>query len=161
MHERDLETAKHFGISERMEDLEKELRKIQHVVDVDFDLNGFWSDINQVIIVPKYDIPVSLSNYYDVRQEMLKQIVAVANSFGLHNSGDRIEDYGEHLYIVRDCDSTWQLQKQDPVMKGKPEPHDYLGDNTALSERIQLASAQLTEPKPAAEINGRATEFER
>ena len=161
MRERELETAKHFGILDRMEDLEKELRKINHVVEVDFDLNGFWSDINQVIIIPKYDIPVSLSNYYDVRREMLKQIIDVANSFGLHNSGDRIEDYGEHLYIVRDCDSTWALRNKNQTTQDISKIYDCLDDKTALSDRIQLASAHIAKPLSATGANVKTVEPER
>lgn len=143
MREREQKSASQFGILERMEALERELRQIRYVVDVDFDLNGFWSDINQVILIPKYDIPVSISNYYDVRREMLNQILAVSKSYGLHSSGDRIEDYGEHLYIVRDCDKTWQLSKTKQESRQGFDLQNSSDDKISLTERVQLAAAQI------------------
>lgn len=112
MRERDLEIAKNFGVLERVQEFEKKLLEIDHVVDVEFDLDCFLSDIRQVIFLPKYDIPVSLPDYYEVRRAMLQQVIDVANSFGLKPSGDRIEDYGEHFYIVRSCDNSWVLKQE-------------------------------------------------
>lgn len=112
LSDRTVNTAKHFGILERVDELHKKLLEIDHVVDVEFDLDGFWDNINQVIILAKYDIPVSLSNYYDVFRETLDKIFEVTTSFGLLPSGDRIEDYGEHFYIVRDCDKSWTCDLQ-------------------------------------------------
>ena len=115
MREKEIRTARKFGVLDRIEALERELLNIEHVVEVEFDLDGFWSDIRQVIIVPKYDIDVRLENYYEVRREMLQKVLEVAKSFGLGPSGDRIEDYGEHYYIVRQCDSSWVLQRTPDV----------------------------------------------
>lgn len=115
MKEREIETAKRFGVLDRIEALEKELLNIEHVAEVEFDLDCFWSDIRQVIILPKYDIDVRLENYYEVRREMLQKVLDVAKSFGLGPSGDRIEDYGEHYYIVRQCDNSWVLQRSPDV----------------------------------------------
>ena len=145
MRERDRETANHFGILERVEDLERDIKKVNHVSNVDFDLDGFWSDIHQVIIIPQYDIPVSDPNYYDVRRKMLQQIIDVANSFGLCDSGDRIEDYGEHLYIVRDCDSTWKKNLQTEKQQGHigSDSHAAIDSKVSLSERIQAAAKSV------------------
>jgi len=112
MRHREQETARKFGVLKRLEQLQEKLKEIDYVADVGFDLDGFWSNIRQVIILPKYDIPVALPNYFEARHEMLKQILYVASSFGLLPSGDRIEDYGEHFYIVRACDSSWKLERQ-------------------------------------------------
>lgn len=113
MRERDMKTAKIFGVLERIQEFEKKILEVNHVVDVEFDLDGFWSDIRQVIFLPKYDIPVDLPDYYAVRRAMLEEVLGVAKEFGLNPSGDRIEDYGEHFYIVRDCDNSWVLQKDE------------------------------------------------
>lgn len=159
MREREQKTAQRFGVLERMEALEREIRKIDHVVDIDFDLNGFWSDINQVILIPKYDIPLFISNYYDVRREMLNQILAVSKSYGLHNSGDRIEDYGEHLYIVRDCDRTWQLSKteQESVF----DSQNNKDDKVSLTERVELAAAQIAKSESFSETKEKDPSPER
>ena len=110
MREREINTARHFGFLDRMEQLEGKLLEIDHVVSVDFDIDGFWSNIRQVIIIPQYDIPVRLPDYYAVRRRMLTEIIDMARSFGLIPSGDSIEDYGEHFYIVRDCDGSWVIK---------------------------------------------------
>lgn len=108
MRERDRQTAERFGILERVEDLERELLKVDHVVGVEFDLDGFYSDIYQVIVLPEYDIPVTAPDYFDVRKRMLNEVLAITREHGLNPSGDGIEDYGKHYYIVRDCDKSWK-----------------------------------------------------
>ena len=50
------EIAKEYGISDRIEALEKALLSITGVEKVDFDLNGYFDDIHQVIIIPKYSV---------------------------------------------------------------------------------------------------------
>lgn len=115
MRERDREIAKRLGMLERVEEFEKKLLEIKHVVAVEFDL-GCLEELHQMIFLPKYDIPVELPNYYDVRKEMLQEVLSVAREFGLGPSGDRIEDYGEHFYIVRNCDDSWKREMvQDKV----------------------------------------------
>ena len=108
MRERDRLTAERFGMLDRVESLEKELLKVDHVVGVEFDLDGFYSDIYQVIVLPEYDIPVTTSDYFAARKAMLQGVLAVTREYGLLNSGDQIEDYGKHYYIVRDCDGSWK-----------------------------------------------------
>ena len=139
MKVRNVETAMHFGILDKVQELEKKLLNIEHVVSVDFDLDGFWSDIRQVIILPEYDIPVGLPNYYDVRKEMLKEILAVARDLGLNPSGDAIEDCGKHFYIVRDCDASWKKEKT-AEMEG---PDD---GKRALADLIEEAEAKKDGP---------------
>ena len=119
MRERERQTAERFGLLEKIEDLERELLRVDHVVGVEFDLDGFYSDIYQVIVVPEYDIPVSTPDYFEVRKEMLQQVLAVSREHGLLPSGDGIEDYGKHYYIVRNCDASWmelvKLAKDRPL----------------------------------------------
>ena len=112
MRERDYVTAKRFGVLERIQEFEKKLLEVDHVIDVEFDLDGFYDDIRQVIFLPRYDIPYDTPEYFEVRKTMLQQCLDVAKDFGLNSSGDRIEDYGEHFYIVRSCDKSWVLQQE-------------------------------------------------
>ena len=107
MRERDMLMAKRLGIYDRVAKLEVALLAIDRVDDVEFDLNGFLDGINQIIIVPRYNIPAHLPNYFEVRDQVLKNILGVARSFDLYPSGDVIEDYGEHWYIVRSCGRGW------------------------------------------------------
>ena len=101
LRERDRKTAEHFGILDRIEQLRTDLMEIGGVIDVDFDLDGFWSDIHQVIFLTEYLLP--LDDYYTARNKMVRNILECAQSHGLSRTGDRIEDYGEHLYFVTAC----------------------------------------------------------
>ena len=95
--------ANEYGISERIEALEKALLSIDGVEKVDFDLNGYLDDIHQVIIIPKYSVtPVDWKSdsYYEKRDHILDSILKAAEKEGLSRTEDRIEDMGEHYYIV-------------------------------------------------------------
>lgn len=109
MKEKEASIAKRCGVFDRIQNLEDALLAVDGVVEVEFDLRGLPEGFRQVIVVPKYDIEVSLPNYYEVRRQHLNNILKVLREFGLMPSGDRIEDYGEHWYIVRDCDDSWKL----------------------------------------------------
>ncbi len=108
MEERERKTAERFGILEKVEKLEKELLTIAGVAEVDFDLNGFYDNMNQVIFLTKYDIPVGSLTYFAQRKELLDSVKRIAEENDLYPSGDPIEDYGEWFYFVRDCGKTWR-----------------------------------------------------
>lgn len=103
LRERERRTADAFGITYCVEELKRDLMAVDGVVDVEFDLDGYWSDIQQIIFLPKYSIPVQVEDYYQRRRTMIARILEVCARHGLTRSGDRIEDYGEHLYIVTNC----------------------------------------------------------
>lgn len=103
MKERTLNTAKRFGILDRIEKLEADLLKIDRINRVEFDLDGFYDDLNQVIFVTEYDIPVTLDNYFEVRKQLINDVLRVAKENGLNRTEDRIEDYGAHFYFVTSC----------------------------------------------------------
>lgn len=103
LRDREQRTADAFGITYRVEELKRDLLAVDGVVDVEFDLDGFWDNMGQVIFLPKYSIPVQLEDYYQRRRAMIIRILEVCAKHGLKRSGDRIEDYGEHLYIVTNC----------------------------------------------------------
>lgn len=108
MKDRERKTAERFNILEQCEKLEKELLNIDRVIDVDFDLNGFYDDIYQVIILTKYDIPATLENYFEERRELLKNVIGVAALNDLTRTEDRIEDMGAHFYFVFRCGKEWR-----------------------------------------------------
>lgn len=83
--------------------------QINGITKVDFDLDGFWSDIYQVIILTEYDIPVSLNNYYEVRKSVINQVIEIAKGNFLERTEDAIEDYGEHFYFVFECMEGWKI----------------------------------------------------
>lgn len=97
MRERDIKTATRFGILERCKAFEADLLQIDGIeIDhegVDFDLNGYLSDICQVIIIPRYD-------YHKDFSTIVSHVLEVAREHGLSRTSDRIEDYGAHIYIV-------------------------------------------------------------
>ena len=102
--DRHRKTAIKFGILEQCEALEKDLLTIPHCVSVEFDLDGFYDNLNQVIFLIKYDIDVPLEQYYFARRVFKFQVLEVAANHGLTPSGDAIEDYGEHFYFVTKFD---------------------------------------------------------
>lgn len=107
MRERELRTAKQFNIVDKVEKLEKELLEINGVTGVEFDLDGFYDNMHQVIFLTKYDIPVASENYFELRKQLLNDVIKVANNNGLMKTEDRIEDYGEHLYFVMKYGREW------------------------------------------------------
>lgn len=98
LNEKNRKTAEHHGILPLVEKLQDDLMAIEGVEDVDFDLDGFWDNIPYVIFLPKYNI--TGEDYYKRRRVLLTKILYEAENNGLFRTGDRIEDYGEHFYIV-------------------------------------------------------------
>lgn len=109
---RQKETARRFGILARCEALESDLLKIPGVVDVDFDLDGFFDSLHQVIVLVRYDIDIRCPDYFDARRELQKGCIMAMLAHGLTPSGDPIEDYGEHFYFVRQCSKAWEAAKK-------------------------------------------------
>ena len=113
MRIRDAEIAKRYKVIDRCKAFEAGLLEIKDIVPdkmdggIGFDLTGFLSDIYQVIIIPKYDIRPCRCDYWEARRQLRENIVALAGKYDLHPSGDRIEDYGEHLYFVFNCGKSW------------------------------------------------------
>lgn len=97
MRDRDVKTATSFGILEKCKAFERDLLRIDGIETdhegVDFDLNGYLSEIWQVIIIPKYDTRKDLT-------QIVEKTLEVAKDHGLTRTSDRIEDYGAHFYIV-------------------------------------------------------------
>ena len=100
LRERDMETARLYGFADHVAKFQSSICQIKGIEDVDFDLSGFLSDIPEVILVPKYHIPADAPDYFEQRRAMLTEIVRVAAEFGMTRTEDRIEDYGQHWYIV-------------------------------------------------------------
>lgn len=98
LNERNRRTAEHHGILPLVEKLQADLLAIEGVEDVDFDLDGFWDNIPYVIFLPKYKI--TGDDYFKRRRVLLTKILYEAESNGLFRTGDCIEDYGQHYYIV-------------------------------------------------------------
>ena len=118
MRARAIRTAAQFDLLERCMEFEHGLLSIRDIVPdrwsdgIDFDISGWLSDIRQLIIVPKYSIPASAPDYFERRRSMIESIIELARQFGLTRTEDRIEDYGEHYYIVFRCDSTWNITEK-------------------------------------------------
>ena len=94
--------AERYGIAEKCASLERDLLGIDGVTGVEFDLNGFLDDIYQVIVLIGYDFHIVTS-----KLRLAVDVVNTASLHGLEESGDRIEDYGEHLYLVFNCGPSW------------------------------------------------------
>ena len=108
INERTRRTAKRLNIIDKVEKLQKELLQIDGVIDVEFDIDGFYDNIGDFIFLTKYDIPVTLENYFEVRKQLKQNVIEVAKNNGLRRSGDAIEDYGTWFYFVFLHDETWK-----------------------------------------------------
>jgi len=98
--------ADRFGILSRLQQLESDLLQIEGVEEITFDVANY-DEIPYVIILAKYNIPVSAEDYYARRKAQLVAIFEMCRKHDLFPSGDRLEDYGEHWYIVRKTGKTW------------------------------------------------------
>ena len=107
LKDREKRTAEKYNIMGNIEKLHNDLLQIDRVTEVDFDLDGFYDNMRQVIVLTKYYIPVTLENYYDVRRELKQNVIEIAKENGLTRTEDAIEDYGEWFYFVFNHDDTW------------------------------------------------------
>lgn len=105
MKRSDIMTPYRNLVGDLMQDLERDLLCIEGVTEVSFDEFAF--ELGQLILLTKYNIPLSLPNYYETRDAMVKKILHTANQHQLIKTQDCIEDYGEHLYFVFDCHGVW------------------------------------------------------
>lgn len=118
MRTRDIKTAELVGIAERCKAFERDLLKIKDIVPdkfhdgIPFDLDGFLSEIYQVIIVPRYDIRADRTDYWEARSQLKKSVIALAKKYDLYRTEDPVEDYGEHFYLVFRCGDSWKIRLQ-------------------------------------------------
>lgn len=106
--DRHAQTADRYGIRARLEALEADLLSIPAVERVEFDLDSLLDNIPYIILLIKYGIDPRREDYFSARSAMLAQIVRTCTAHDLHSTGDRIEDYGEHYYIVRQQGKSWR-----------------------------------------------------
>lgn len=102
MNDETTRIAERYGITDKCASLEQDLMNIDGVTSVEFDLNGFLDDIHQVIVLVGYDFHIVTR-----KLRLAVDVVNTAYLHGLEESGDRIEDYGEHLYLVFNCGQSW------------------------------------------------------
>ena len=77
--------AEQYGITEKCASLERDLLSI-----------------DGVIVLVGYDFHIVTR-----KLRLAVDVVNTAYLHGLEESGDRIEDYGEHLYLVFNCGPSW------------------------------------------------------
>lgn len=106
MRERDRKAAEHFGILDRLQQLEAELLTIRGITEITFDVDNY-DEIPEVVVLARYDIPPSVEDYFTRRRKQVEEILYTCLKHDLFTSADRIEDYGEHWYIVRRCGKSW------------------------------------------------------
>ena len=107
MNDRTAATAARFGISEQCAALERDLLNLPGAVEVEFDLDGFYGNLRQVIFLVKFDIPAANKNYFRDLRVLRQGVIDTAARHGLTRTPDTIENYGEHLYFVFHHDKTW------------------------------------------------------
>lgn len=101
-------TAREFGVTEIIRKIENELMTHDGIFEVDFDLDGLYDNLNQVIILVGYKVP--FETYFEDRAKVLQYTVKIAKENGLKRTCDSVEDYGQHLYFVFSC-KEWNLPK--------------------------------------------------
>lgn len=94
------ETAKRFGVLERIETLKSDLLLCRFVQQVAFGFIAVDDKLYQLIVLTKYDIPLSSPTYYPDRHDLLEDVLHVAKEHGLSIGNDLIEDRGTHFYFV-------------------------------------------------------------
>lgn len=102
MNDQTTRLAERYGIAEKCASLERDLLGINGATSVEFDLNGLLDGIRQVIVLVGYDFHIVTR-----KLRFAVDVVNTAYLHGLEESGDRIEDYGEHLYLVFNCGPSW------------------------------------------------------
>lgn len=107
MNDRNTATAARFGITEQCAALQRDLLTIPGAVGVEFDLDGFYDHMEQVIFLVKFNIPAANTNYFRDLRALRQGVIDTAARHGLTRTPDTIENYGEHLYFVFHHDKTW------------------------------------------------------
>ena len=100
MMKTETETAKRFGVLERIETLKSDLLLCKFVQQVKFGFVAIDDKLNQVIVLAKYDIPPSSPTYYPDRHDLIEAVLHVAKEHGLSIGSDLIEDHGAHFYFA-------------------------------------------------------------
>lgn len=103
MNDETTRIAERYGITEKCASLERDLLSIDGVTSVEFDLNGFLDDIHQVIALVWYKHH-KIGSAWSVAGKIVEKALLYHD---LNDSGDLIEDYGEHLYLVFNCGPSW------------------------------------------------------
>ena len=105
---RHTQTAERYGIRARLELLESDLLKIPGLVSLEFGLDSLIDNIPYIIILAGYDIDVSRPDYFQARGAVRRAIIETCAAHDLYPTGDAIEDYGQHFYLVRRQGDTWK-----------------------------------------------------
>lgn len=95
MEEKEIKIAERFNILDKCQKLEKDFLRLSRITKVEFDLNGLYDNIYQVIILVKYEIPMELGpkKYFRIRTNILKKVLEIAQNNQLIRTDDSIEDY--------------------------------------------------------------------
>lgn len=112
MNAHDQQTAQQFGVLDKLLHLEEDLSRIDRVVDVQFDLLSFLNrgPVWHVIFLLKYDVPLGLPDdqYWGAMRKIRQDAIDISRKHDLLNSGDPIQDMGQHLYFARTCGDSWK-----------------------------------------------------
>ena len=90
MEEKEIKIAERFNILDKCQKLEKDFLRLSRITKVEFDLNGLYDNIYQVIILVKYEIPMELGpkKYFRIRTNILKKVLEIAQNNQLIRTDD-------------------------------------------------------------------------
>lgn len=93
--------AEKYNIKDHLDKLEKDLKNIEGVTEVDFDLDGYLDGINAPITVVSYDIKADNAiEYYKQKSDILNAINNVFIDNGVTIEFDEFEDNDTYFYLV-------------------------------------------------------------
>ena len=93
---------------QRLKKLEKALLSLKGCSKIEWSLDHFI-ELNEVIFLVKYDLDVTIENYFKPQIKLQESVIETAKKFDLHKTPDRIEDYGRHYYFVFSAGKTWRM----------------------------------------------------
>ena len=108
MNENEIKIAERFNILDKCQKLEKDFLQLSRITKVEFDLNGLYDNIYQVIILVKYEIPMELGpkKYFRIRTNILKKVLEKTQKIVEISSDDSI-----NLFLYKEKESLFRLSK--------------------------------------------------
>lgn len=110
------EIANKFGITDNLNKLTNDLMNLEYVTNVEYDLDGYYDNMNAPITLVSFDINVKdkeydITNYLSAKTQLIKQILAVMKNNGVNVEVKEFEDNDTYFYIVA-YSTNWNTEKK-------------------------------------------------
>lgn len=114
--------ANKFGLKANLNKLEQDLMNIKYVTKVDYDLSGYYDNINGPITLVSYDIPnteVTTRNYLAIKKDLKTQVLDVMKNNGVNVELEEFEDNDTYFYIVAYSTNWDKVVKEEKAVNNK------------------------------------------